>query len=99
NSGWDTAGAVLVVLWAVLMWAAVAVLGHANRGLVRPWLFRAGVAVIGLGVLGQLGHVQEHVAQAGYWVGHPNDKPWMTPWGSGLAEGLGQLASDRPALG
>ena len=44
-----------------------------------------------LGVLGQLGHVQEHVAQAGYWIGHPNAKLWMTPWGMGLADGFGLL--------
>lgn len=98
-SVWDTVGAVLLVLWALAMWVAVGILGWANRIAARPWVFRGCVAVIGLGVLGQLGHVQEHVAQAGYWLGHPNAKPWMTPWGMGLANGFGQLDPSRPSLG
>lgn len=97
--GWDTAGAVLLVLWAVAMWAAVGVLAYANRRPVRLWVYRGALAVIGLGVLGQLGHVQEHVAQAGYWLGHPNSPAWMTPWGSGLAAGLQQVLPHRPTFG
>ncbi|EOD64252.1 hypothetical protein H480_32798 [Amycolatopsis vancoresmycina DSM 44592] len=98
-SGWDTAGAVLLVLWAVAMWTAVGVLALANRRPVRRWVYRGSVAVIGLGVLGQLGHVQEHVAQAGYWLGHPNSPAWMTPWGAGLAAGLQQVLPGRPTFG
>ncbi len=98
-SGWDTAGAVLLVLWALAMWAAVGVLAYANRGPVRPWVYRGSVAVIGLGVLGQLGHVQEHVAQVAYWLGHPNSPAWMTPWGTGLADGLERVLPDRPTFG
>lgn len=94
-----TVGAVLLLLWAVGMWAAVAVLAYANRGPVRPWLFRASAGVIILGILGQLGHVQEHIAQVGYWIAHPNAKPWMTPLGNGLAAGLGQSTPDKPSLG
>lgn len=66
TSGWEITGATLLVLWALAMWAAVGVLAYANRGPVRPWVYRASVAVIGVGVLGQLGHVQEHIAQVGY---------------------------------
>ncbi|WP_086849556.1 DUF6008 family protein [Amycolatopsis kentuckyensis] len=98
-SGWDTAGAVLLVLWALAMWTAVAVLARANRGPVRPWVYRGALAVIGSGVLGQLGHVQEHVAQAGYWLGHPNAPAWMTPWGTGLAGGLQRVLPGRPTFG
>ncbi len=92
-------GAVGLVLWAVVMWAAVGVLAYANRGPVRPWVYGMSVGVIGLGIIGQLGHVQEHVAQVGYWLEHPNDKAWMTPLGTGLANGLGQVAPDKPSLG
>ncbi len=98
-SGWDTAGAVLIVLWALAMWAAVGVLAYANRGPVRPWVYRGSAAVIGIGVLGQLGHVQEHIAQAGYWLGHPNAPAWMTPWGTGLANGLQAVLPNRPTFG
>ncbi|MFI5585481.1 DUF6008 family protein [Amycolatopsis sp. NPDC051758] len=98
-SGWDVAGASLLVLWALAMWAAVGVLAYANRGPVRPWVYRGSLAVIGVGVLGQLGHVQEHIAQVGYWLGHPNAPAWMTPWGTGLADGLQMVLPNRPTFG
>lgn len=96
---WDTAGAVGLALWATAMWVAVGVLARANRRPVLPWMFRASVAVIVLGVLGQIGHIQEHLAQVGYWVVHPNAKPWMTPWGDGLARGFGQIDAAKAPLG
>jgi hypothetical protein len=98
-SGWDIAGAAAMTLWVVGMWAAVAGLALANRGTPRPWLFRACLAVIIAGVIGQIGHLQEHVAQVGYWLQHSNSKPWMTPWGSALARGFGQVDTSRPTLG
>ncbi|WP_218040576.1 DUF6008 family protein [Actinomadura sp. WMMB 499] len=98
-SAWDYAGAVLLLLWTMAMWAAVAVLAYAGRRSVQPWMFRAAAAVIGLGVLGQLGHVQEHIAQTGYWVLNPNSQAWMTPWGTGLANGFGQVDASKPTLG
>ncbi|MFG1646582.1 DUF6008 family protein [Amycolatopsis sp. NPDC049252] len=98
-SGWDTAGATLLVLWALAMWAAVGVLAYANRGPVRPWVYRGSVLLIGLGVIGQLGHVQEHIAQVGYWLGHPNSPAWMTPWGTSLANGLQMVLPNRPTFG
>jgi hypothetical protein len=98
-SGWDVAGATLLVLWALAMWAAVGVLAYANLGPVRPWVHRGSLAVIGVGVLGQLGHVQEHIAQVGYWLGHPNAPAWMTPWGTGLADGLQTVLPNRPTFG
>ncbi|MDT7804304.1 MAG: hypothetical protein QOI78_7737 [Actinomycetota bacterium] len=97
--GWDTAGATLLVLWALAMWAAVGVLAYANRGPVRPWVYRGSVLLIGVGVIGQLGHVQEHVAQVGYWLGHPNSPAWMTPWGTSLANGLQLVLPSRPTFG
>ncbi|MGK5497208.1 DUF6008 family protein [Streptomyces sp. URMC 125] len=95
----DTLGAVLLVLWAAAMWLAVAVLAVANRGPVRPWLYRTAVGLIGVGAIGQLGHFQEHVAQAGYWVAHPTAPAWMTPLGDSLARGLGQVDTAKPSLG
>lgn len=98
-SGIDLAGAALLVGWAAAMWVAVAILAVVDWSGLRPWALRACVGVIGLGVLGQLGHGQEHVAQVGYWLGHPNAKPWMTPWGTGLANGLGVVDRTKPSLG
>ncbi|MFB7468811.1 DUF6008 family protein [Streptomyces sp. NPDC056224] len=95
----DTVGAVLFILWAVAMWAAVAVLAYANRGVVRPWLYKASVGLIGLGVVGQLGHFQEHVSQAGYWITHPMSPAWMTPWANSLSRGMGQIDTTKPSLG
>jgi len=98
-SALDTIGAVLLLLWAAAMWAAVGVLAYAVRRPVRPWTRPLAIGVIGLGVVGQLAHVQEHVAQAGYWVSHPQAQPWMTPWGTALANGLGQVDLMKPSLG
>src|ERR1051326_7529079 len=98
-SGWDTAGAILLLLWAVTMWAAVGGLWYASRGTPRPWLYRASLTVIVIGVIGQIGHLTEHVAQVGYWFQHPNDKAWMTPWGTALARGFGRVDPTKPTLG
>lgn len=98
-SAWDTTGAILLLLWAVVMWTAVGILAYANRGPVKRWMFHGSIGVIVLGVVGQIGHFQEHIAQAGYWVVHPNAQPWMTPWGTGLANGFGRVDQSKPSLG
>lgn len=98
-SSWDITGAILLLLWAVAMWVAVAGLWYANREIARPWLFRASATVIIIGVLGQIGHLTEHVAQVGYWFQHPNSPAWMTPWGNALARGFGQVDTAKPTLG
>ncbi|WP_063053612.1 DUF6008 family protein [Nocardia arthritidis] len=92
-------GAILMVAWMVVMWAAVGVLVVALRKPPRPWMFRTALGVIALGVVAQIGHFQEHVAQVGYWIQHPNSPAWMTPWGTGLANGFGQVNHMKPALG
>jgi hypothetical protein len=95
----DTLGAVALLAWTAAMWVAVGVLAYANRRPVRPWVYKAAMIEIFLGVLGQLGHVQEHFAQVGYWLGHPNAPGWMTPWGTALADGFGQVDHMKPTLG
>lgn len=47
------------------------------------------VAVAGIAF--QIVHFVEHVAQAGYWVSHPDVAPWLTPW---AAVGRDALAAD-----
>jgi hypothetical protein len=98
TSSLDTAGAVFLLLWAVAMWVAVGVLHLANRRR-RAWVYGATGAVIVIGVIGQIGHLQEHVAQAGYWVGHPEAASWMTPWGTSLAMGFQMADPSVPTLG
>ncbi|MEW1888593.1 DUF6008 family protein [Streptomyces sp. IBSBF 3010] len=95
----DTLGAVLFIGWAVAMWGAVAVLAVGNRRPLRPGLYKVAVALIGIGVIGQIGHFQEHVAQAAYWIGHPYDPAWMTPWGNSFSRGFGQVDPSKPSLG
>jgi hypothetical protein len=96
---WDTLGAVGLLLWSLAMWAAVGGLIMADRGGRRPWVYRASLTVIVIGVIGQIGHLAEHVAQAVYWIGHANAPAWMTPWGTGLARGFGQVDKSKPTLG
>lgn len=95
----DTVGAVLFIGWAVAMWAAVAVLAVGNRREVKPWLYKVAVGLVGVGVVGQIGHFQEHVTQAGYWIAHPYAPAWMTPWADSFARGMGQVDAGKPALG
>ncbi|WP_174189575.1 DUF6008 family protein [Nocardia barduliensis] len=98
-TGLEILGAILMVAWMVVMWAAVAVLVVALRRPLRPWMFHTALGVIALGVIAQIGHFQEHVAQVGYWIQHPNSPAWMTPWGTGLANGFAQVNHMKPALG
>ncbi len=98
-SAWDTLGAILLLAWAVVMWGAVGVLAFSNRRGARPGVFFGAAGVIGIGLVGQIGHVQEHVAQAGYWIAHSESKPWMTPWGDSLARGYGRIDTSKPSLG
>ncbi|HEX3649973.1 MAG TPA: DUF6008 family protein [Pseudonocardiaceae bacterium] len=95
----DTSGALLLFLWAVGMWAAVGALFLANRGR-RAWVYGSAITVITLGVLGQIGHLQEHVAQVAVWVFHPEAAAgYMTPWGGALAMGFQMVDPARKTLG
>lgn len=98
TSVFDTPGAVLLTAWCVVMWAAVAVLTR-TRHRRPPWAYRLALAVTAVGLVGQIGHVQEHVAQVIYWLWHPHEPGWMTPLGDSLARGYGQLTGTDPAVG
>jgi len=95
----DMFGAVLLLLWAAVMWATVFTLMVVERRGRGRQVWRGAQAVVLVGVVGQIGHLAEHVAQVGHWVADPNAPGWMTPWGSGLARGFGRLETARPALG
>lgn len=88
-----------MLTWTLVMWAAIVVLAVSNRRHVETWMFRTAAGVVVLGVVGQIGHMLEHVAQAGYWIMNPYEPAWMTPWGTGLANGFGVVDPTKPSLG
>ncbi|HEX4705327.1 MAG TPA: DUF6008 family protein, partial [Pseudonocardiaceae bacterium] len=95
----DTVLAVLLTLWAVGMWVAVFGLGFLNRGPARSWLYPAITTVILFGVVGQIAHLWEHIAQVIFWVKHPSAPSGMSPWGMALSMGYGQMNKAMPTLG
>lgn len=64
------------------------------------WSVARGLFVVAMGGLGfQIAHVLEHVLQAGYWVAHPTQAPWLTPWAVEGRDVLARLADGQPATG
>jgi len=55
-------------------------------------LFAAAIGAVAFQVL----HFVEHLAQLGYWIGHPTQAPWMTPWAMSAAHGLADLGGPSP---
>jgi len=56
------------------------------------------------GLAFQVVHVVEHFLQLGFWVVRPEDKPWISAWAAGSADGLAWFCSllpsaDQPSLG
>lgn len=59
-------------------------------------LFTAAMGAAAFQVL----HALEHVLQFGYWVGHPSEPPWMTPWAMVGMHAFADLGDPSPlALG
>lgn len=54
----------------------------------RPRVALTAVVVASGALAIQAGHLLEHVLQLGYWLAHPTDAPWMSPWGAALAHVL-----------
>lgn len=96
SSAFDVTIAVLLTGWCLAMWVSVAVLYRRDPS---PRGYRIAVAVTLAGLVGQLGHVHEHIAQAIYWLWHPNEPGWMTPLGDSLSRGFGQLTGTEPSVG
>ncbi|WP_123812993.1 DUF6008 family protein [Myceligenerans xiligouense] len=98
-SALEVLGAVGMLGWTLVMWAAIVVLAVSHRRRVETWMLRTATGIVLLGVIGQIGHMLEHVAQAGYWIMNPYAPAWMTPWGTGLANGFGVVDPTKPSLG
>lgn len=80
----------LLTLVGLAVTCAVVLGGRSTRALERlAALPPAAIAVL-LGGSFQVTHFVEHGLQLGYWLGHPADPPWLTPWAAGAA---GALAS------
>lgn len=47
----------------------------------------------------QVVHAMEHVLQAGYWLLHPADAPWLTPWATLGRDALARAADGHPGSG
>jgi hypothetical protein len=96
---WNVAGAIGLLALAVGMWLLVVRATAWDRQDRTRAAGRAGWTIVLVGLAVQLAHLSEHIAQIGYWLGHPNSPGWMTPWGSGVATGLGQIDTSKPTLG
>lgn len=57
------------------------------------------VAVVIMTIGFQVIHALEHVLQAGYWLLHPADAPWLTPWAAVGRDALAGLADGHPGSG
>jgi len=61
------------------------------------WITRAVGYLAIAALVFQVVHFVEHLGQLGYWLGHPAEAPWLTPW---AAEGRDALAiGGETALG
>ena len=57
---------------------------------------RRGLLYVGVGAVAfQVAHFFEHILQAGYWIAHPSEAPWLTPW---AAVGRDALAAGGSAV-
>lgn len=51
------------------------------------------------GIAFQVFHFAEHLLQAGYWVVHPGEAPWLTPWAAAGRDVLASAADGQAATG
>lgn len=47
---------------------------------MRPGAWRVVRDIAVFALVFQVVHFVEHVAQLGYWISHPTEAPWLTPW-------------------
>jgi hypothetical protein len=75
---------------------AVLLYGLLSKGPRR----RPALATVVVGAVGfQLFHFIEHGLQVGYWLLHPKQKPWLTPWAQTGADGLAYWCQLWPGNG
>lgn len=57
------------------------------------------IAIVIVTIGFQVVHALEHVLQTGYWLVHPTDAPWLTPWAAAGRDALAGLADGQPGSG
>ncbi len=105
--GAGTSGVVVLVAATVMIWVGLRRVadrqGQARQRRyaqgwaalqLKPW---AAVAVAGIGF--QVMHFVEHLLQVTYWVVHPDQAPWLTPWGAVARDGLASLTDGTAGTG
>lgn len=91
-------GTTAVVLAVVILAGAVIARGSPSPSRSRQrmatlmWVAVAGIAF-------QVIHFAEHVLQAGYWVVHPGEAPWLTPWAAASRDVLARAADGQATTG
>lgn len=78
-----------VVIVALLPW----------RDAVRPAQREPLLLVAYAALAFQVVHALEHVLQIGYWLRHPTQPPWLTPWAEVGREALAAATDGRAATG
>lgn len=86
---------------AVALLSAVCVAGLVIAGSIRGPLrrHRGLLATAVGGITFQVVHFVEHVAQLGYWLLHPSERPWLTPWADVAGDGLAYWCAIVPGQG
>ena len=88
-----TAAGLLLALGCAIA-AAIVLQRVVGRAPLQQRLLVTG-AVAGLTF--QVVHVLEHALQLGFWFARPDDKPWLSSWAAGSADGLAWFCSLLPA--
>lgn len=70
--------------------------GTAPRGRTRTGVL---LLVAGAALAFQMFHLAEHVLQAGYWLSHPSEAPWLTPWAGAGRDVLAGVAGGSADTG
>lgn len=89
--GLSVAAAVGVVVVGGFVWRA------REKAGTEPSRVLLGLALAGLAF--QAVHALEHVLQVGYWLWHPTEAPWLTPWASSGQDVLARLAGGNAGAG
>lgn len=98
-TSWGSTAALVGLGVAVL--AAVSLAGLVAAGVVstRSGKHRGLLGVACAAIAFQVAHFIEHVAQLGYWIFHPTERPWLTPWADVASDGLTYWCAIIPGQG
>lgn len=87
----------LVLAGGVMTWIATG--DFLRRSVTEQRSLRLFAVVALAGTTFQVFHFAEHVLQAAYWVVHPGDAPWLTPWAVAGRDALASVTDGRGGTG